>query len=159
MFLHPCLAPNSSSWSSLASLTSRREAQACTVLGDEVWVMGGFLDDFKSGAFLSSTEVFSLSSLTWRPGPSLPSQVSWGQAFVAGGHLYHVGGIHSGGQVLRLQGQEWQEVATVQQTDEVKYSTAMVRRLCTVYSGEGYKSGFGSTGDGLPWGNCSMMRG
>ena len=117
MFLHSCLAPNSSSWSSLASLTSRREAQACTVLGDEVWVMGGFLDDFKTGAFLSSTEVFSLSSLTWRPGPSLPSQVSWGQAFVTEGHLYHVGGIHSGGQVLRLEGQEWQEVATVQQTE------------------------------------------
>ena len=117
MFLHPCLAPNSSSWESLPSLANRRDSQACTVLGDQVWVMGGFLDTFKSGGFLSSTEVFSLTSLTWRPGPSLPTPVAWGQAVVAGGQLYHVGGMHSGGQVLRLEGQEWQEVATVQQTE------------------------------------------
>ena len=52
---------------------------------------------------LSSFQIFSLSSLTWRAGPALPFTTNWGQAVVSEGRLYHVGGLHSADRVLRLE--------------------------------------------------------
>ena len=60
------LEPNASSWTSLSSMVSPREAFACSVLDDQVWVMGGFIDGTEgwSSGFLDTTEVIRSSIKT-----------------------------------------------------------------------------------------------
>jgi len=95
------LPPNGTEWITLPPLLKARQSHACTVfqtlLDDEVWVLGGFNEDYDwqegEEGFLSSTE-----------------------AVVADGMLHHVGGIRSNGRVLRLvgpnpQGEDWEVVA------------------------------------------------
>jgi len=118
------LPPNGTEWVTLPPISKARSSHACTVhrtlLDDEVWVLGGFNEDYNwqegEEGFLSTTEIFSLSTQTWRQGPKLPYGVNWGQAVVADGRLHHVGGIRSNGRVLKLIGpnpigEDWEVVA------------------------------------------------
>jgi len=109
------LPPDGSEWMVLPPLSKARASHACALLEDEVWVLGGFNEsyDWQAGeeGFLSSTEIFSLFTQTWRQGPELPYGVNWGQAVVTEGTLFLVGGLRSGNRVLRLVGEAWEEVA------------------------------------------------
>merc|ERR1711990_755925 len=109
------LPPNGTAWIPLPPISKPRQSHACTLLDDEVWILGGFNEDYDWQAgeegFLSSTEIFSLSTQTWRRGPELPYGVNWGQAVVADNMLHHVGGIRSAGRVLRLVEEAWEVVA------------------------------------------------
>jgi len=123
------LAPNSMTWVPTTSMKYRRQTMACVLFEDEVWVMGGFQD---MKGFLSTTEVFSLSTKTWRDGPELPYAVNWGQALVYEGDLYHIGGIHSGGQVLRLDGDFWEAVSSTAYDDvRDSYQAVVMKEGCT----------------------------
>ena len=80
--------------------------------------MGGFHSTTEGGlGFLSSTEVFSISTKSCRDGPEFPFTVNWGQAVVYDGDLYHIRCIHSEGRVLRLAGEVWEVVASTAYDD------------------------------------------
>jgi len=117
------LPPNGTDWITLPPISKPRGSHACALLADEVWILGGFNEDYDWQAgeegFLSSTEIFSLSTQTWRQGPDLPFGVNWGQAVVVDEMLHHVGGIRSGGRVLRLVEEAW-EVVAVSGYDDVR---------------------------------------
>jgi len=109
------LPTNDTAWRNLPPISIPRSSHACALLENEVWVLGGFTEnyDWQAGeeGFLNSTEIFSLSTQTWRRGPELPFGVNWGQAVVVDDILHHVGGIRSGGRVLRLVEEAWEVVA------------------------------------------------
>ena len=112
------LAPNTSTWVPITPMKHRRQTFACVLKDDEVWVMAGFQDTTNGRlGFISSNEVFSISTKTWRDGPELPFAVNWGQSVVYDGDLYHIGGIHSEGRVLRLAGEVWEVVASTAYDD------------------------------------------
>jgi len=117
------LPQNGTAWITLPPILKPRQSHACTLLDDEVWVLGGFNEDYDWQAgeegFLSSTEIFSLSTQTWRRGPELPYGVNWGQAVVVDKTLHHVGGIRSGGRVLKLVEEAW-EVIGMSGYDDVR---------------------------------------
>ncbi|MDP6982722.1 MAG: hypothetical protein QGG05_06510 [Candidatus Latescibacteria bacterium] len=52
----------------------------------EIWMMGGARQD--------RTQIYDPRSKTWRNGPRLPTQQSWGGAAVLEGRLYITGGAH-----------------------------------------------------------------
>ena len=81
-----------------------RRSHACTVLGDKVYVMGGY------GVELS-TEIMSLTGNSWAPGPALPDGVEAvaGQAVAHDGSIYFISTYL---QVLRLKSDNsgWTEI-------------------------------------------------
>jgi len=122
------LPTNTTAWVTMPAMKYRREAMACALMGDDVWVMGGFQD---LSRFLSVTEIFSLTTQTWRDGPELPYAVNWGQAIVYDGSLYHIGGLQSGGKILRLEGDIWEVIASTAY-DDVRdtYQAVMMNQGC-----------------------------
>jgi N-acetylneuraminic acid mutarotase len=62
------------------------KAPLTTAFEDEVWMMGGARDD--------QTRCYNPRTRTWRIGPRLPTQQSWGGAAVLNGRLYITGGAH-----------------------------------------------------------------
>jgi hypothetical protein len=54
--------------------------------GDEVWVIGGYE--------AKDIRCYSPKTKTWRAGPDLPTERSWGAATVMNGQLFIVGGAH-----------------------------------------------------------------
>ena len=62
------------------------EAPLVAAYEDEVWMMGGLRCD--------RTRCYNPVTRTWRDGPRLPTQQSWGAAAVLNGQLYITGGAH-----------------------------------------------------------------
>ena len=50
-----------------------RDGLACTIYQDEVWVAGGG----NTGGYLDKVEILSLTTETWRTGPSMVKPRSW----------------------------------------------------------------------------------
>ena len=62
------------------------KAPLMTSYRSEIWMMGGARQD--------RTQIYDPRSKTWRNGPRLPTQQSWGGAAVLEGRLYITGGAH-----------------------------------------------------------------
>ena len=95
-------------WESITPLARPRSYHACALLGDEIYVLGGNLDD--------STEVLNVSSNTWTSGPGLlGSGEKYGQAVTYNGSLYF---ISRGGIVDKLNPDKssWSTVARIGNT-------------------------------------------
>jgi len=74
-------------------MATGRSSHACAVVGQSVFVAGGYF--YTDDRYLSSVEYFSLSSLTWHYGPSLPFKTNGAVLIELKGDLYHLGGTGS----------------------------------------------------------------
>ena len=73
-------------------MATARRSHGCAVVDENVFIAGGF-----NGETLSSVEYFSLTSLTWHTGPSLPISTSYARLIQLRGDLYFMGGLTDGG--------------------------------------------------------------
>ena len=71
----------------VASMATARRSHGCAVVDENVFIAGGF-----NGDRLSSVEYFSLTSLTWHTGPSLPFSTTYARLIQIRGDLYFLGG-------------------------------------------------------------------
>jgi N-acetylneuraminic acid mutarotase len=83
----------SGSWTSRAPMPSARQEVAVAVLGDQIFVIGGFGD---GAAPTPTVESYDVSTDTWQPRAPLPEPVHHAAAAVVGGRLYVVGGYTGG---------------------------------------------------------------
>ena len=67
------------------------------VVDENVFIAGGF-----NGDSLSSVEYFSLTSLTWYTGPSLPISTTYARLIQLRGDLYFLGGRTDGGKTKAI---------------------------------------------------------
>ena len=91
------LTSSSSSWTSLPPMSTVRVYQVCVVYQGEVWVMGGWRNN---DDYVTTTEILSLTSHTWRTGHSLLTESAswrwiWFHGLVYQGHLYGIIWPHS----------------------------------------------------------------
>ena len=84
-----------------------RYGLACTIYQDEVWVAGGY----NAGDYLDKVEILSLTTETWRTGPSMVKP-RYGLTMEAVENTVAVFGGHGGGgesTMEKLVGGEWIE--------------------------------------------------
>ena len=71
-----------------ADMTHARISHGCALHSDGlVFVTGGY-----DGSLVKTTEYFSLSSLTWLPGPDLPVSTYGGKMLAVDGKTFFIGG-------------------------------------------------------------------
>lgn len=76
-------------WETFAPMASARTEAAYATLGNDVYVVGGFVVGLTNS---TSVEVYDTARDTWREGPPMPLAVNHGMATAAGGEVYHAGG-------------------------------------------------------------------
>src|SRR5450631_3500768 len=79
-------------WSSGAPMRRPVVAPSAAVLGNRIYVVGGFID-WNSGAGLTDTQIYNPASSTWSRGVSLPSPLHDATAAVVNNILYVFGGM------------------------------------------------------------------
>ena len=78
-------------------MATARRSHGCAVVDENVFIAGGF-----NGDRLSSVEYFSLTSLTWHTGPSLPISTTYARLIQLRGDLYFLGGHTDGGKTKAI---------------------------------------------------------
>ena len=83
-----------------------RYGLACTIYQDEVWVAGGY-----NGDYPDKVEILSLTTETWRTGPSMVKPRHWLTMEAVENTLVVFGGWGGGGEstMEKLVGGEWVE--------------------------------------------------
>ena len=89
-------------WRSVGNMGTGRAWHGCSVVGDDVWVVGGNTGHGDT----DTTEILSLASNTWSPGPSIPIQGWGGRLAVVQGLLLYVGGWLDRG-IYKLHNRNW----------------------------------------------------
>jgi hypothetical protein len=85
-----------------APLPTPRVRAATVLVGDDIYVIGGYLDrDADSRGWTSAVEVFNTVSNVWRTVPSMPTAREC-PAVYANGMIYTLGGFAGGGAGLRV---------------------------------------------------------
>ena len=89
---------------------------ACTIYQDEVWVAGGY----NAGGYLDKVEILSLTTETWRTGPSMVKPRHWLTMEAVENTLVVFGGWGGGGEstMEKLVGGEWIEEPMQYRHDE-----------------------------------------
>ena len=84
-----------------------RAELACTIYQDEVWVAGGLY----AGGYLDKVEILSLTTETWRTGPSMVKPRYWLTMETVENTVVVFGGRGGGGEstMEKLVGGEWIE--------------------------------------------------
>ena len=78
--------PTTSEWDELPEPGHLPQASYVTAFEGEIWALGDHCS--------RNSWRYSPAERTWRSGPDLPTQQSWGGATVLDGRLYVVGGAH-----------------------------------------------------------------
>jgi hypothetical protein len=86
-------------WRAAAPIPLPRSEVAAAALGDEIIVIGGYLN--ARGASSSRVDAYSPARNRWRRLPNLPVAVNHPMAAAAGGRLYVLGGASSGNSASR----------------------------------------------------------
>ena len=76
-------------WTQLGDMETRRRGHTCGLVGNNVVVVGGET----LGAYLDSSEVFSLDTNTWSEGPQAPREIKSSQAIQRENTFLIVGGF------------------------------------------------------------------
>ena len=76
-------------WEDLTPMAQPRTEAAYATLGDDVYVVGGFVVGLTNS---TSVEVYNTLRNSWRDGPPIPVAVNHAMATVANGEVYHAGG-------------------------------------------------------------------
>ena len=87
----------SGGWQTLTEMGTKRNLPACSVLGDNVFVAGGW-----NGGKITSTEIYSISSNQWQAGPALPKESHQAKMITIDNAIYHIGGQPTEKDILRL---------------------------------------------------------
>src|SRR5262245_10425130 len=98
------------SWQTLAPMPAARQEVATAVLGERVYVIGGF---DSAGQSTDSVFVYNPQSNTWSAAASLPIVNNHGAAAVANGRLFAFGGVSNRAFVYDPAGNAWSEIASV----------------------------------------------
>ena len=96
-------------WKRLPPAPTARTEVAGAVLGEAIYVIGGFLQD---GSATGVVEVFDIKSGTWSKGPELPVGVDHPMSAVSSGRLFVFGGNAGGrpsSEVFELVDGRWAE--------------------------------------------------
>jgi N-acetylneuraminic acid mutarotase len=91
-------------WRTHAPLPVPRTEVAATALGEEIVVVGGFLEN---GGSSRRVDLYAPASDSWRSGPDLPAAVNHAAAAVARGRLYVLGGYGAERSAFVLAGGRW----------------------------------------------------
>jgi len=83
-----------------------RYSHACALYKGDVWVAGGIGSRYNT---IRSVEKFSLQSLTWTMGPSLPVSSTGGQLVEDAGRLLYIGGSNNQ-DIYEMQNNAWVDV-------------------------------------------------
>ena len=86
--------PALDTWSVLPSMPTARVGPAAAVVGNKIYVIGGFTRSTWSAN--SVMEVYDINSGQWSTGPSKPTPCSWARATVWHGKIYVFGGVGQG---------------------------------------------------------------
>lgn len=76
-------------WEQLTPMANARTEAAYAAVGDDVYVIGGFVVALTNS---TSVEVYNTTRNSWREGPPMPLAVNHGMAAGAAGEVYHAGG-------------------------------------------------------------------
>ena len=85
-----CFDPGSNSWDFLPAMPTKREGFTISVLGAQIYAIGGFFDN---NSYLGCVERLDPCSRLWEVLPSMPTPRSEYSASVLCGRLYIVGGL------------------------------------------------------------------
>ena len=98
----PVLVLENGGWSAVGGLGEARHGHSCVLHGGYIYAIGG------EKAAATSVERMDIATDTWESAPSLPSEISYGQALSYGSTLYVV---NPEGQVWKLStAGQWEEV-------------------------------------------------
>ena len=82
-----CFDPQAGTWdTSLPQLAESPQAAQVVAFGERIWVMGG--------SRRRDTNIYDPATATWKRGPDLPTDNSWGAALVLTATLVIAGGAH-----------------------------------------------------------------
>jgi N-acetylneuraminic acid mutarotase len=79
-------------WTKLAPMLHPQNEAATVVVGDRIYVMGGFA--LGTDGPIDRVQVYDTAKNTWTAGPPLPDPVHHHGAVLVGGKIYLVGGFH-----------------------------------------------------------------
>ena len=106
-----------------------RYHHACAVFQGQVWVAGGFRDDY--GSDHDVVEIYDPDTNTWTEGPRRPQSTYdyKPQLVEVYGQLYYIGG-HKIGKIYRLNRNkdDWEEVRDIQKG--YKYVGLVMNKIC-----------------------------
>ena len=97
-----------SNWSQLGSMKTIRAHHACVEVDGFMFALGG---GNRFDRELKSVEKLNLATGEWSNGPDLPYAVSYVQAVNIHGEIYEVGGEGSGGKIVKMVGNTWEQVS------------------------------------------------
>ena len=83
--------PNSDSWSSLSALPNSLHAPDAEVIGDSIYIVGGYA----SGRYLGGTWIYDVAKDAYTQGPYLNSARSYHNLVRVGDCIYSIGGNNS----------------------------------------------------------------
>lgn len=87
--------PSSDSWSKKSDMPTARSATTAAVVGDKIYVIGGYYDNDKGVALRTpKVEVYSPDSDTWVTSTPMKVGRSWAAAAVVGDSIYVIGGAN-----------------------------------------------------------------
>ena len=102
------LAGAAEGWMTHAPLPVPRTEVAASSLGNEIVVVGGFLEN---GGSSRRVDMYAPASDSWRSGPDLPSAVNHAAAAVAAGRLYVLGGYGAERSAFVLSENAWKTLS------------------------------------------------
>jgi hypothetical protein len=104
-------APVRASWQRLASAPTERTEVTAAVLGQDIYVVGGYRRD---GGTVPTVEIYDTRAQRWRQGPALPLAVNHAMSATVDGEVHVFGGYSSDGKpsasAFRLDGGAWRRV-------------------------------------------------
>lgn len=84
--------PQTDTWTARANLPERRHHISLSVIGDQVYGLGGFTGPFPEWEIKSSVFIYDNASDSWSPGVDLPSPRGEHVSAVVDGKVYVIGG-------------------------------------------------------------------
>ncbi len=84
--------PAADRWDSAADLPTNVTHNMTAVVGDDVWLVGGYVGD-NPGVVTAETWILDTRAETWRTGPPLPSARAGGALVKHGDRLHYFGGF------------------------------------------------------------------
>lgn len=101
-------------WITLAPAPTERTEVAAAAVGEDIYVVGGFVD---GGGTVATVEIYNTADDRWRIGPDLPVPVNHGIADSFNGVVYVFGGYEGPGldaasdRAFAFQAGRWREIA------------------------------------------------
>ncbi|MBW3587986.1 MAG: hypothetical protein KY429_01015 [Actinobacteria bacterium] len=101
-------------WTTLAPAPTERTEVTAAAIGEDIYVVGGFVD---GGGTVATTEIYNTADDRWRTGPDLPVPVNHAMAAALDGIVYVFGGYQGPGldaasdRAFAFQDGRWREIA------------------------------------------------